>query len=118
MLWVDEQVLEIEPRPGEEGGVALEPEREAGRLVAREGEHHLGGGCRAEQRRVQLCLGGDALVREPLVLGEPPDAREDDGDVGGCRGPEREFGSLGGDDRSHDRVGGGRFVLDATVGNR
>jgi hypothetical protein len=79
---VDEEVLEVQARLRQEGGVALEPEREASGLVARECEYDFSGGSRPEQRLAEQLLRRDALVRESLVLGQRLDAAEDDRDVG------------------------------------
>src|SRR5687768_13329747 len=69
----DEKIFQIQSRPGQERGIREEVEREAdGRSVAfaDEGLEVAPG---AEAVTTDATKGGLALVRQPLVLREPPD---------------------------------------------
>ena len=86
----DEQVLEVEAGPGEKRRVVVKEEREAGWLLAVEGQHHFGRRTLAEERLPDQLLRSDGLIGEPLVRGESADTLQDDRRVGGDRWTERE----------------------------
>jgi hypothetical protein len=90
-----EEILEPEPAPTEEGRVVVAEEREAGRRAVNLGNHHLGGGDRAEERRPQPLLGGDDRVGQPFILGQPADQVEDQRHIGGGRGAKRSWSHAG-----------------------
>jgi hypothetical protein len=59
----------------------VEEEREPYRDVMVPGDDHLRHRSRPKQRPLEIGLGRDKLVRELLVVGEPPDQRKNDRDV-------------------------------------
>jgi len=85
LLGQDEEVLQVEARLGEEGGVVVEEEGEAHHLPAVLGQDDLGVAPLAEEVLVQVLLAQDDFMGELLVLGQGPDEPGDGGDIRGSR---------------------------------
>src|SRR5262249_54077732 len=85
-----EQVFEVETGLAEEGREVMKEEREAGDVDTTPRDHDFGMRTFAKQRFVNQCLGRDRLVAQSLEIRELVDQLEDDGNVGGSRGGNRE----------------------------
>jgi hypothetical protein len=79
---LDEEVLQVEPRRGQEGRVVVEEEREGDRAAVHLREEDLGVGPRAEEMRAEPLRAARHLVGQTLVLREAADQAEDVVDVG------------------------------------
>jgi len=92
----DVQILEVEPGTANESGETEEVEGEPGRLRVRVPDDRMSGGVSTEESRPDVRLSRDHLVREPLVLGQLRDERENERCVAFLcgRDVERQLGTV------------------------
>ena len=88
-------VLQIQPRPGEEGGIVVKVDGVARGRIVDEAQQRLGRGRVAEHRRTQAIFRRFHLLRQVFVLGNASDEPQDQGNVIRRRGPNRELGPCG-----------------------
>src|SRR4051812_41557899 len=93
---LDEQILEVQTRPGEKCGEVPEVQREAGRFIAHVRDDGVRDSLRTEEMPLQVVFGGDDGVSELFVAGEVFDELQNQRDITN-RGPlDAEVGRHGG----------------------
>jgi hypothetical protein len=92
LLRLDEEVLEIEARPGEEGREVGEEERERDDAAGALGDHGLDHGLGAEQMQRELVGRDLEQMRQALEFGKAADQDDDGIDVARLGGAQGEGG--------------------------